>query len=92
MAGKSTLLRQAALIAILAQTGSFVPAEAAHLGVVDAIFSRIGANDDLFRGRSTFMVEMMETADILRRATPNSLVRVVCHLYTCRVRLSRYAR
>ncbi|GJE85972.1 MutS family DNA mismatch repair protein [Phanerochaete sordida] len=74
MAGKSTLLRQTALIAILAQTGSFVPADAAELGIVDAIFSRVGANDDLFRNRSTFMVEMMETADILRRATPNSLV------------------
>lgn len=74
MAGKSTLLRQTALVSILAQTGSFVPADAAEVGIVDAIFSRVGANDDLFRNRSTFMVEMMETADILRRATPNSLV------------------
>lgn len=74
MAGKSTLLRQTALIAILAQIGSFVPADSAEIGVVDAIFSRVGANDDLFRNRSTFMVEMMETADILNRATPNSLV------------------
>ncbi|KAH8100583.1 muts domain V-domain-containing protein [Cristinia sonorae] len=74
MAGKSTLLRQTALIAILAQTGSFVPAESAELGIVDRVFSRIGAKDDLFRDRSTFMVEMLETADILRRATPKSLV------------------
>ena len=74
MAGKSTLLRQTALIAILAQTGSFVPAEAAEIGIVDRVFSRIGAKDDLFRDRSTFMVEMLETADILRRATPQSLV------------------
>ncbi|EKM60914.1 uncharacterized protein PHACADRAFT_82590 [Phanerochaete carnosa HHB-10118-sp] len=74
MAGKSTLLRQTALVSILAQTGSFVPADTAEVGIVDAIFSRVGANDDLFRNRSTFMVEMMETADILSRATPNSLV------------------
>ena len=75
MAGKSTLLRQTALMAILAQTGSFVPAESAELGIVDRVFSRVGAKDDLFRDRSTFMVEMLETADILRRATPRSLVR-----------------
>ena len=75
MAGKSTLLRQTALIAILAQIGSFVPADHAEIGIVDAIFSRVGANDDLFRNRSTFMVEMMETADILNKATPHSLVR-----------------
>ena len=75
MAGKSTLLRQTALIAILAQTGSFVPASVARIGIIDAIFSRVGANDDLFRNRSTFMVEMTETADILKKATPNSLVR-----------------
>jgi DNA mismatch repair ATPase MutS len=75
MAGKSTFLRQTALIAILAQVGSFVPADSAHIGVVDRLFSRIGAKDDLFRDRSTFMVEMIETADILRRATPKSLVR-----------------
>ncbi|EIM83372.1 uncharacterized protein STEHIDRAFT_62817 [Stereum hirsutum FP-91666 SS1] len=74
MAGKSTLLRQTALIAILAQTGSFVPAEHAVIGMVDALFSRVGAKDDLFRDKSTFMVEMLETAEILRRATPNSLV------------------
>ncbi|KAG1826176.1 muts domain V-domain-containing protein [Suillus subaureus] len=74
MAGKSTFLRQAALIAILAQTGSFVPADHAVIGVVDKLFSRVGAKDDLFRDRSTFMVEMLETAEILRRATPMSLV------------------
>ncbi|KAI0094596.1 muts domain V-domain-containing protein [Irpex rosettiformis] len=74
MAGKSTLLRQTALISILAQTGSFVPADSATIGVVDRIFSRVGAKDDLFRNRSTFMVEMLETADIIRRATSNSLV------------------
>lgn len=74
MAGKSTFLRQTALIAILAQVGSFVPADSAQIGVVDRLFSRIGAKDDLFRDRSTFMVEMIETADILRRATPKSLV------------------
>ena len=74
MAGKSTLLRQTALIAVLAQTGSFVPADSAEIGIVDRVFSRVGAKDDLFRDRSTFMVEMIETADILRRATPQSLV------------------
>lgn len=74
MAGKSTLLRQTALIAILAQVGSFVPADHAQIGIVDKLFSRIGARDDLFRDRSTFMVEMLETADILRRATEKSLV------------------
>ena len=74
MAGKSTLLRQVALITILAQTGSFVPADRAEIGVVDKVFSRVGAKDDLFRDRSTFMVEMLETAEILRRATPRSLV------------------
>ena len=74
MAGKSTFLRQTALIAILAQVGSFVPADSAHIGIVDRLFSRIGAKDDLFHDRSTFMVEMIETADILRRATPKSLV------------------
>ena len=75
MAGKSTLLRQTALIAILAQTGSFVPADRATIGVIDRLFSRIGAKDDLFRDRSTFMVEMLETAEILKHATPRSLVR-----------------
>jgi DNA mismatch repair protein MutS len=74
MAGKSTFLRQNALIAILAQMGSFVPADAAHIGVVDRLFSRVGAADDLARGRSTFMVEMIETAAILNQATPRSLV------------------
>lgn len=76
MAGKSTFLRQTALIAILAQIGSFVPADHAVIGIVDKLFSRVGAKDDLFHDRSTFMVEMLETAEILRRATPKSLVRV----------------
>ncbi|MDE2383622.1 MAG: DNA mismatch repair protein MutS [Alphaproteobacteria bacterium] len=74
MAGKSTYLRQNALIAIMAQMGSFVPAAAAHIGVLDRLFSRVGAADDLARGRSTFMVEMIETATILNQATPRSLV------------------
>jgi DNA mismatch repair protein MutS len=74
MAGKSTFLRQTALIAVLAQMGSFVPAEAARVGVVDRLFSRVGAADDLARGRSTFMVEMVETAAILNRASERSLV------------------
>jgi DNA mismatch repair ATPase MutS len=74
MAGKSTFLRQTALIAILAQVGSFVPADYARIGIVDKLFSRIGAKDDLYRDRSTFMVEMLETAEILRRATDRSLV------------------
>ena len=74
MAGKSTFLRQNALIAILAQMGSFVPAKHAHIGVVDRLFSRVGAADDLARGRSTFMVEMVETAAILNQAGARSLV------------------
>ena len=74
MGGKSTFLRQNALIAILAQMGSFVPASSAHIGVVDRLFSRVGASDDLARGRSTFMVEMVETASILNQATERSLV------------------
>ncbi|MEP9377081.1 DNA mismatch repair protein MutS [Aquabacter sp. CN5-332] len=74
MAGKSTFLRQNALIAVLAQAGCFVPARAARLGVVDRLFSRVGAADDLARGRSTFMVEMVETAAILNQATSRSLV------------------
>jgi DNA mismatch repair protein MutS len=74
MAGKSTFLRQNALLVILAQMGSFVPAAAAHIGVVDKLFSRVGASDDLAQGRSTFMVEMVETAAILTQATPRSLV------------------
>ena len=74
MAGKSTFLRQNALIAILGQMGSYVPAAAARIGVVDRVFSRVGAADDLARGRSTFMVEMVETAAILNQATDRSLV------------------
>jgi len=74
MAGKSTYLRQNALIAILAQAGAFVPATSAHIGVVDRLFSRVGASDDLARGRSTFMVEMVETAAILNQAGPRALV------------------
>jgi DNA mismatch repair protein MutS len=74
MAGKSTFLRQNALIAILAQMGSYVPAQAARIGVVDRLFSRVGAADDLARGRSTFMVEMVETASILNQAGPHSFV------------------
>ncbi|MGA8490268.1 MAG: DNA mismatch repair protein MutS [Terriglobales bacterium] len=74
MGGKSTYLRQAALVVILAQMGSFVPATAARLGVVDRVFTRIGASDNLARGRSTFMVEMTETAAILHTATPRSLI------------------
>ncbi|KAJ5154032.1 uncharacterized protein N7500_009471, partial [Penicillium coprophilum] len=74
MAGKSTFLRQNALITILAQVGSFVPAAYAEIGIVDQIFSRIGAADDLFRDQSTFMVEMLETATILKQATPKSFV------------------
>ena len=74
MAGKSTFLRQNALIAVLAQMGSFVPARAARIGVVDRLFSRVGAADDLARGRSTFMVEMVETAAILNQAAARSLV------------------
>jgi DNA mismatch repair protein MutS len=74
MAGKSTFLRQNALIAVLAQMGSFVPARAAHIGAVDRLFSRVGAADDLARGRSTFMVEMVETAAILNQAGERALV------------------
>ncbi|MBO9192825.1 DNA mismatch repair protein MutS [Rhizobium sp. 16-449-1b] len=74
MGGKSTFLRQNALIAILAQMGCFVPATSAHIGIVDRLFSRVGASDDLARGRSTFMVEMVETAAILNQATSRSLV------------------
>ncbi|MBT4890599.1 MAG: DNA mismatch repair protein MutS [Rhodospirillales bacterium] len=74
MAGKSTFLRQNALIAILAQTGCFVPAGEARIGIIDRLFSRVGAADDLARGRSTFMVEMVETAAILNQAGPRSLV------------------
>ena len=74
MAGKSTFLRQNALIAVMAQAGGFVPAESATIGAVDRLFSRVGAADDLARGRSTFMVEMVETASILNQATERSLV------------------
>ncbi len=74
MAGKSTYMRQVALITLMAQVGSFVPAEEAKIGVVDKIFTRVGASDDLSMGQSTFMVEMMEVATILKEATPNSLV------------------
>ena len=74
MGGKSTFLRQTALIALLAQAGSFVPAARAKVGIVDRLFSRVGASDNLARGRSTFMVEMVETAAILAQATPTSLV------------------
>jgi DNA mismatch repair protein MutS len=74
MGGKSTYLRQAALIVILAQMGSFVPAQKVRLGIVDRVFTRIGASDNLARGRSTFMVEMTETAAILHTATPRSLI------------------
>ena len=74
MAGKSTFLRQNALLAVLAQAGCYVPAKSLRLGVVDRLFSRVGAGDDLARGRSTFMAEMVETAAILTQATPRSLV------------------
>ena len=74
MAGKSTYMRQVALITLMAQVGSFVPAEEANIGVVDKIFTRVGASDDLSMGQSTFMVEMMEVATILKEATENSLV------------------
>ena len=74
MGGKSTFLRQNALIVLLAQAGSFVPASSARLGIVDRLFSRVGASDNLARGRSTFMVEMVETAAILAQATPQSFV------------------
>ena len=74
MAGKSTYMRQVALIALMAQVGSFVPASEAHIGIVDKIFTRVGASDDLSMGQSTFMVEMMEVAQILKESTENSLV------------------
>jgi len=74
MAGKSTFLRQSALIVVMAQMGSYVPADTAHIGIVDRLFSRVGAADDLARGRSTFMVEMVETATILNQAGPRAMV------------------
>lgn len=74
MAGKSTYIRQVALLVLLAQTGSFIPAAQAHIGVVDRIFTRVGASDELTRGQSTFMVEMTETANIINNATDRSLV------------------
>lgn len=74
MAGKSTFMRQTALIVLMAQCGSFVPAASAHIGICDRIFTRVGASDDLFAGRSTFMVEMNEVADILKHATSRSLL------------------
>lgn len=74
MAGKSTIMRQAALIVIMAQIGSFVPAKEAHVGLVDRVFTRVGASDDLARGRSTFMVEMEEMAHILRNIGPHNLI------------------
>jgi DNA mismatch repair protein MutS len=74
MAGKSTYIRQVAVLVVMAQLGSYVPADAAEIGLVDRIFTRVGANDDLARGRSTFMVEMQETANILHNATSRSLI------------------
>src|SRR5690606_5836272 len=74
MAGKSTYIRQVALLTIMAQMGSFVPAKKATIGVADRVFARVGASDELSRGQSTFMVEMTETARILNTATPRSLV------------------
>lgn len=74
MAGKSTYIRQTALLTIMAQMGSFIPASSAHIGVADRIFTRVGASDDIARGQSTFMVEMVETANILNNATSKSIV------------------
>ena len=74
MAGKSTYMRQVAIIVIMAQTGSFVPAKSARIGIVDAVFTRVGASDDLAAGQSTFMLEMSEVASIIRNATSKSLI------------------
>src|SRR5678816_2812906 len=74
MAGKSTILRQIGLCVVLAQLGAFVPADSASLGVIDRLFTRVGASDNLAQGQSTFMVEMSETSAILHNATPRSLV------------------
>ena len=74
MAGKSTYMRQVAIIALLAQIGSYVPASSANIGIVDAIFTRVGASDDLSLGQSTFMVEMSEVATIIKNATSDSLL------------------
>ena len=74
MAGKSTYIRQVAMLVVMAQMGSFIPADRAKMGIVDRVFTRVGANDDIARGRSTFMVEMQETANILNNATPKSLI------------------
>src|SRR5262249_56784476 len=77
MGGKSTYLRQSALLCLMAQAGSFVPAKSAKLPVVDRLFARVGASDNIARGQSTFMVEMQETANILHQATSRSLVVLV---------------
>ena len=74
MSGKSTYIRQTAILTIMAQMGSFIPASSAHIGIVDKIFTRIGAHDDINKGQSTFMVEMNETADILNNMTNRSLI------------------
>lgn len=74
MGGKSTFLRQTALICLLAQIGSYVPALSAKIGIIDKLFSRIGASDDLYNNKSTFMIEMEETSEILKRSTNKSLV------------------
>ena len=74
MSGKSTYIRQTALLVLMAQVGSFIPAKEATIGLVDCIFTRVGASDELIRGQSTFMVEMTETANIINNATSKSLV------------------